>query len=154
MAERIAIKDAFTSEPLSGNPAAVRLQDGDRDSPWMQRLAAEMNLSETAFLRPDAGGYRLRWFTPATEVDLCGHATLATAHIVWEEGHLAQQQAARFHTRSGARTASRACDVICLEFPAVPAEPTRAPPGPLEESPNSSRFSPSQLYEVSADPVC
>ena len=85
-----------------------------------------MNLAETAFLHPENGGYRLRWFTPAVEVALCGHATLASAHVMWEEGHLPAGQQARFHTQSGLLTADRAGDWIELDFPATP--PTPAPP--------------------------
>ena len=87
--------DAFTSEAFRGNPAAVCLLDRERDAAWMQNVAAEMNLSETAFLLPTDDGYSLRWFTPAVEVALCGHATLASAHALWEEHGLGS---ARFHT--------------------------------------------------------
>src|SRR5947199_10591945 len=91
--------DAFTSEPFRGNPAAVCLLDRERDAEWMQNVAAEMNLSETAFLLPRDDGFSLRWFTPSVEVDLCGHATLASAHALWEERVVEGE--ARFHTRSG-----------------------------------------------------
>ena len=93
--------DAFTAEPFAGNPAAVCLLEDDADPGWMQRVAAEMNLSETAFLRPqgDAGRYGLRWFTPAVEVALCGHATLASAHVLWTE------ELAGDGTAAGSRTA-------------------------------------------------
>ena len=94
--------DAFTSEPFGGNPAAVCLLPAPADAVWMQKVAGEMNLSETAFLvRREADGFDLRWFTPAVEVDLCGHATLASAHVLWEEGHLPPDAPAVFHTRSG-----------------------------------------------------
>ena len=99
--------DAFTDRPFRGNPAAVCLLPGPRPEAWMQDVAREMNLSETAFLHPEADGYRLRWFTPAVEVDLCGHATLASAHALWEQGRLRPEEAARFHTRSGPLTAER-----------------------------------------------
>ena len=115
--------DAFTDHPFSGNPAAVCLLDRERDAAWMQAVAAEMNLSETAFLLPREDGFGLRWFTPATEVDLCGHATLAAAHVLWEQGLLAPGAAARFHTRSGHLRATRSGAVIELDFPAAPAEP-------------------------------
>ena len=75
--------DAFTDQPFAGNPAAVCLLPEDRGDQWMQAVAAEMNLSETAFLLEQDNGYRLRWFTPKIEVDLCGHATLASAHVLW-----------------------------------------------------------------------
>src|SRR4051812_49982443 len=93
--------DAFAAEPFGGNPAAVCLLGGPAGDGWMQRVAAEMNLSETAFLTPANDGHGLRWFTPAVEVDLCGHATLAGAHVLWETGRLRPDGAARFHTRSG-----------------------------------------------------
>src|SRR3954470_15634973 len=88
--------DSFTARPCAGNPAAVCVLQAPRDASWMQAVAREMNLSETAFLHPEAGGFRLRWFTPAVEVDLCGHATLASAHVLWEDGHLPPDATARF----------------------------------------------------------
>src|SRR2546423_454765 len=99
--------DAFTDAPFAGNPAAVCVLPEAREAEWMQRVAAEMNLSETAFLvrRPD--GFALRWFTPGVEVDLCGHATLASAHVLWEQGQLRSDEVARFHTASGLLTARR-----------------------------------------------
>ena len=97
--------DAFTDKPFAGNPAAVCLLKEAADAAWMQAVAAEMNLSETAFLVPQADGYHLRWFTPAVEVDLCGHATLASAYVLWETGNLAADAEARFHTKSGLLTA-------------------------------------------------
>src|SRR5205085_12493229 len=90
--------DAFTDRPFAGNPAAVCLLSEDRPADWMQAVAAEMNLSETAFVRPIEGGFGLRWFTPTVEVDLCGHATLASAHVLWESGQLPAAWAARFHS--------------------------------------------------------
>lgn len=125
---RLLQVDAFTSEPFRGNPAAVCLLDRRRDEVWMQNVAAEMNLSETAFLLPDADGFSLRWFTPAVEVALCGHATLASAHALWEEGLLQASQQARFQTKSGLLTADRDDEWIELDFPATPAEPADAPP--------------------------
>lgn len=122
--------DAFTSEPFGGNPAAVCLLPAPADAAWMQRVAREMNLSETAFLvRRAAGGFDLRWFTPAVEVDLCGHATLASAHVLWEEGHLPPGEAAVFHTRSGRLSAELRGGWIEMDFPAEPAEPAAAPDG-------------------------
>lgn len=126
--------DAFTARPFAGNPAAVCLLDAPRDASWMQHVAAEMNLAETAFLmRSAAGGWDLRWFTPTVEVDLCGHATLASAHVLWEVGELPTRETARFHTRSGLLTADRRGDLIELDFPAEPAVPT-PPPGGLAEA--------------------
>jgi PhzF family phenazine biosynthesis protein len=120
--------DAFTAEPFRGNPAAVCPLPGPRAEAWLQNVAREMNLSETAFLYPQEDGFNLRWFTPAVEVDLCGHATLASAHILWETGRLELQAKARFYTRSGLLTAVRRGNEIELEFPATPDEPAAAPP--------------------------
>jgi len=114
--------DAFTDRPFHGNPAGVCLLDAARDDAWMQSVAAEMNLAETAFVVPQADGFSLRWFTPTLEVDLCGHATLATAHALWQTGRLAQGDEARFHTRSGLLTATRRGGLIELDFPATPAD--------------------------------
>jgi PhzF family phenazine biosynthesis protein len=129
---RIVQIDAFADRPFAGNPAAVCLLPGPRDDRWLQAVAMEMNLSETAFLLREGDGFRLRWFTPAVEVDLCGHATLASAHFLWEEGLLRPNQPARFHTRSGLLTAERSGDWIELDFPALPTEPSPAPPGLVE----------------------
>ncbi len=122
--------DAFTSEPFGGNPAAVCLLPRPADAAWMQRVAREMNLSETAFLVPrDASGFDLRWFTPAVEVDLCGHATLASAHVLWEAGHLAAGAPAIFHTRSGRLSAVLRDGWIEMDFPAEPDAPAPVPGG-------------------------
>ena len=94
----------------------------------MRDVAREMNLSETAFLTPHGGGYNLRWLTPAVEVDLCGHATVAGAHVLWEDGHLAEGRQARFYTRSGLLTADRRGEWIELDFPAKVAVAAEAPP--------------------------
>ncbi len=124
--------DAFTDKPFAGNPAAVCLLPQPGNAQWMQQVAMEMNLSETAFLYKLDDGYSLRWFTPAVEVDLCGHATLASAHILWETGHLQANQQARFFTRSGLLTAERKGDWIEMDFPAKLAEQTDAPPNLLQ----------------------
>ena len=122
--------DAFTSEAFGGNPAAVCLLSAPADAVWMQRVAREMNLSETAFLvRRDDGEFDLRWFTPAIEVDLCGHATLASAHVLWDEGHLPPGERAVFHTRSGQLSAELRGGWIEMDFPAEPAQPAPAPDG-------------------------
>ena len=110
--------DAFANQPFKGNPAAVCVLRRQESEKWMQSLAAEMNLSETAYLSPEKNGWRLRWFTPTTEVDLCGHATLASAHILWEQGALAPDSPARFHTRSGLLSAVRKEGWIEMDFPA------------------------------------
>ncbi len=120
--------DAFTSEPFAGNPAAVCLLEDERSDAWLQAVAGEMNLSETAFLRPEGGAWRLRWFTPAVEVPLCGHATLASAHVLWETGR-ASDAAIRFVTKSGTLGAARREGGIELDFPAMRSEPTLLPAG-------------------------
>jgi PhzF family phenazine biosynthesis protein len=125
---RILQVDAFTAEPFSGNPAGVCILNEPRDEAWMQHVAREMNLSETAFLLPADDGFSLRWFTPAVEVDLCGHATLASAHVLWEEGLLDPAATARFHTRSGLLRAMRRGELIELDFPAKPEEAAEPPP--------------------------
>ena len=133
MGIRIYQVDSFTDEPFKGNPAGVCLLDRPADEAWMQHVAAEMNLSETAFVvKRSDGAFDLRWFTPAVEVELCGHATLATAHVLWETGVLAAGSEARFHTASGLLTAVRQGDRITLDFPASPPEPGEPPPGLLD----------------------
>lgn len=112
--------DAFTDRPFAGNPAGVCLLPAARDAGWMQNVAAEMNLAETAFLAPRGGDYDLRWFTPTVEVDLCGHATLASAHVLWESGRLPAGEEARFETRSGLLLARQAGAWIEMDFPADP----------------------------------
>ena len=129
MAAPLYIVDAFASGPFTGNPAAVCLLESSADAGWMQSVAAEMNLSETAFLVPRDDGFDLRWFTPIIEVDLCGHATLASAHTLWETERLAGNEPARFHTRSGVLTATCAGDWIEMDFPATTPEPIEPPPG-------------------------
>ncbi len=120
--------DAFTSEIFKGNPAAVCVMDKPADEAWMQKVAMEMNLSETAFLYREDDGFSLRWFTPVHEVDLCGHATLASAHVLWDERHLKTQEEAIFYTRSGRLAAKKNGDWIELNFPTKPAEEV----GPLK----------------------
>jgi PhzF family phenazine biosynthesis protein len=125
--QRFTQVDAFADRPFAGNPAAVCLLRSPGEPAWMQDVAREMNLAETAFLVRQGDGFDLRWFTPAVEVDLCGHATLASAHVLWEEGHLKPSETARFHTRSGVLTASRQGSLIWLDFPATPAQPAPRP---------------------------
>jgi PhzF family phenazine biosynthesis protein len=120
--------DAFvTDRKFSGNPAGVCLLPDSRDEHWMQNVAMEMNLAETAFLRKRPDGYDLRWFTPTVEVALCGHATLASAHMLWETGELKPEEQARFHTKSGVLTADRKGNLIELDFPATPDTPATPP---------------------------
>src|SRR5258708_23376944 len=122
---RITQVDAFTARPFAGNPAAVCILPKPADPAWMLNVAREMNLAETAFLVPQRDGYDLRWFTPSVEVDLCGHATLASAHVLWEDGHLKPDIQARFHTKSGLLTADRRDAPSELNSPTPPA--TAAP---------------------------
>ncbi|MEN8166411.1 MAG: PhzF family phenazine biosynthesis protein [Pseudomonadota bacterium] len=132
MMQEIFIVDAFAERPYTGNPAAVCLLDQAREDRWMQAVAAEMNLSETAFLvARDTGAWELRWFTPKTEVDLCGHATLASAHVLWSEFGVGPETL-RFHTRSGRLTAVRDNERIGLDFPADPPTPVSTPDGLIE----------------------
>src|SRR5436309_2772608 len=128
MAIRIVQVDAFTDRPFAGNPAAVCVLSEPRPEQWMRDVAREMNLSETAFLVPRDGDFDLRWFTPAVEVDLCGHATVASAHVLWQDGHLPPGKQARFHTRSGLLSADQRGDWIELDFPAKLATAAEAPP--------------------------
>lgn len=125
--------DAFTAVPFAGNPAAVVLLDDWHDDAWLQHVAAENNLSETAFLVGGGGAWNLRWLTPTVEVDLCGHATVASAHVLWETGRLAPEGVANFDTRSGRVSASPLGDGwIELDFPALPAQACEAPPRLVE----------------------
>src|SRR6185369_2599892 len=124
--------DAFTDRPFKGNPAAVVLLDREREATWMQQVGAEMNLSETAFLLHRGEEWSLRWFTPTVEVDLCGHATLASAHALWSEQLLDADEIARFQTRSGLLTASINGKLIELDFPITLEAPADPAPGLLE----------------------
>src|SRR5213593_1061831 len=129
MSLRITQVDAFTSRPFAGNPAGVCILPKPAEPAWMLNVAREMNLAETAFLVKQRDGYDLRWFTPSVEVDLCGHATLASAHVLWEDGLLAPDTQARFDTKSGLLTADRRDRWIELDFPATPAAPAPTPAG-------------------------
>lgn len=124
---RIYQVDAFTEQPFKGNPAAVCILSEAREDTWMQAVAQEMNLSETAFVRQQEDGFGLRWFTPVVEVELCGHATLASAHILWEIGLLAPQRQARFQTRGGLLKANQRDEDIEMDFPATPDQPADLP---------------------------
>ncbi len=127
MNKKIYIVDSFTDKPFAGNPAAVYLHDAPLEEAYMLRLANELNLSETAFVQATAEGYRLRWFTPATEVELCGHATLAAAHVLYEQGVVAKDKSIIFNTLSGALGASLHDGLIALDFPQEAPAPTEAP---------------------------
>ncbi|MBI1249644.1 PhzF family phenazine biosynthesis isomerase [bacterium] len=124
--------DAFTDRPFSGNPAAVCWLDQPREDTWMQNVADEMNLAETAFVYPEQDALRLRWFTPLVEVDLCGHATLATAHALWQQEPFAVEPLLTFETRSGMLSARRHGSMIELDFPTAPAFEETPPAGLLE----------------------
>jgi predicted PhzF superfamily epimerase YddE/YHI9 len=124
--------DAFTDLPFAGNPAAVCFLDEERESSWMQSVALEMNLSETAFVQKLKNDFALRWFTPSVEVDLCGHATLASAHMLWKANVVLSVDPIRFHTRSGVLTAYREGEFIKLDFPATPARECLPPNGLLD----------------------
>lgn len=127
--------DAFTDEPFAGNPAAVCVLPKPRDATWMQKVATEMNLSETAFLvQRGETAFDLRWFTPAAEVDLCGHATLASAHLIWEQHYVAPDQPISFHTLSGVLTTEHHLGQIEMNFPAEPEVPLLHPPSELVEA--------------------
>ena len=132
--------DAFTDRAFAGNPAAVCLLPGPRDGGWMQDVAREMNLSATAFLDPAADGFNLRWFTPAVELQLCGHATLASAHVLATTGRLEAGETVRFHTASGLLTAGRRGEWTELDFPANPAVEAQPPEGLLEFLGVEARF--------------
>lgn len=124
--------DAFTSEPYRGNPAAVCLLKVPADEQWMKNVAREMNLSETAFLYPIEGGYHLRWLTPKSEVDLCGHATLATAHLLYDDGIEPRNKSISFKTRVGWISASMEEELIILDFPLNRPKKIKPPNGLLK----------------------
>lgn len=132
MPTSVVFVDAFTDTVFRGNPAAVCVLDAPRPAGWMQALAAELNLAATAFSEPRADGFGLRWFSPTAELALCGHGTLASAHVLWETGRLAAEAPARFATASGTLTAERQDGWIVLDLPAEPAVAATAPPGLLE----------------------
>jgi len=127
MGFKITQVDAFTNEPFKGNPAAVCVLPEPKDDVWMKLVAREMNLSETAYLLREGDGYRLRWFTPVSEVKLCGHATLASAHVLWEEGFLKREQELKFQTLSGVLSAKWIDGWIELNFPHWGIEAMPAP---------------------------
>jgi PhzF family phenazine biosynthesis protein len=151
------IVDAFTGRPFSGNPAAVVPLTSWREDSWLQNVAMEMNLSETAYFVPGSQGFELRWFTPKVEVDLCGHATLAAAKALAHMGQLADGSSVAFSTRSGVLRAFRSGDQFALDFP-LTAQEEAAPPSGLIESLNirplhvgKSRFD--YLVEVAYESV-
>jgi PhzF family phenazine biosynthesis protein len=132
MNNKLYLVDAFTSQPFAGNPAAVCLLSEPASPAWMLAVAAEMKHSETAFLIPNQPGFGLRWFTPLKEVRLCGHATLASAHVLWESGRLDPGQPACFDTLSGRLTAVQCGDWIEMDFPARQQQSASLPEGLAE----------------------
>ena len=158
MSAPVWIADAFVGQldnrTLRGNPAAVMVLDAPRDDEWLQNVAAEFNLSETAFLwtRPNSDGseWDLRWFTPQIEVDLCGHATLASAHVLWESAR-AQGDELKFHTRRGVLGARKGDDEIALDFPAIPVKMVPAPPGLIESAGLRAHADPVASYRADDD---
>ncbi len=139
--------DAFTDHPFAGNPAAVCLLPSWKADRWLQAVAGEMNLSETAFLVRQAGHFDLRWFTPKVEVDLCGHATLASAHVLWQAGH-ATGDGISFSTKSGVLRAARRGDVIELDFPLKAEESVQPPPGLLDSLGVSARYVGKNQFDI------
>jgi PhzF family phenazine biosynthesis protein len=119
--------DAFTDRHFAGNPAVVCILLGPRDDAWLQAVAGEMNLSETAFLTKKDDGFGLCWFTPKVEVALCGHATLASAHVLWQEGYAQPNETIRFHTLSGILSATQQGAEIELDFPLEADQPSNPP---------------------------
>ncbi len=132
MRQQIVQIDSFTETPFAGNPAAICLMKQAAPEDWMRKIAAEMNLAETAFLYPEGQSYNLRWFTPAAEVKLCGHATLASAHYFWEEEIVAPDATIQFNTASGPLYAKRNGEWIELDFPQKPVEASAPPAGLIE----------------------
>lgn len=132
MPDRIAVIDAFTDAPFGGNPAVVCLLDGERDAAWMQALAREMNQPAAAFVARADEGFGLRWFATTAELALCGHGTLAAAHLLWEVGAVAGDAAVRFRTGAGPLTCRREGAWVAMDFPAEPPRPADAPPGLVE----------------------
>jgi PhzF family phenazine biosynthesis protein len=129
MQAELHLVDTFTSSPFRGNTAGVCIPDSPADAAWMQQAAAELKHSETAFLFPDGEKWNLRWFTPEKEVDLCGHATLAAAFVLWETGRVPPATAITFETLSGALTVRQYEDWISMDFPAEPASTLMPVPG-------------------------
>lgn len=128
----IYVIDAFTGKPFGGNPAAVCLLDAPRPDEWLQGVAGEMNHTATAYLLPQDDGYKVRWFTATAELALCGHGTLASAHLLWETGRVPASQPIRFYSPGGLLTARRAGETIVLDFPATPITENSTPDGLLE----------------------
>lgn len=131
MPDRIALVDAFADAPFAGNPAAVCLLAGPREVGWMQALARELNQPATAFVAEEGDGFALRWFAPTVELALCGHGTLAAAHLLWDEGRVAPGEPVRFTTGAGALVCRHEAGWVAMDFPAEVAEPVAEPPADL-----------------------
>ena len=146
--------DAFTRTPFSGNPAAVCVLPKPASERWMQDVAGEMNLSETAFLVKRENSYDLRWFTPTVELDLCGHGTLASAHVLWETGEARPGETIRFHTKSGPLSAAGDGDRIELDFPTTPVSPCDPPPSLIEALGTSATFVGKSKFDFLVEVPC
>ena len=143
--------DAFTDQPFKGNPAAICFLDEELSTETMLQIAAENNLAETAFVQKLADGFNLRWFTPTVEVQLCGHATLATSHILWQEGILKAEETARYHTLSGLLTAKKKGEWIEIDLPAKGNKPVDVPEdvlAALQVQPINTAYADRYIIEV------
>jgi PhzF family phenazine biosynthesis protein len=150
----VAQVDAFTAEPFRGNPAAVCILSDEATESWMQAIAAEMNLSETAFLREQEDGYSIRYFTPTCEVPLCGHATLASAHLLWKDNFVDRESPILLRAKGGRLEARREQDWIRLDFPAIPMEEAEIPAGLVEAlgaTPQAASANPTFGYLLEMD---
>jgi len=134
--------DAFTDEPFKGNPAGVMIIDGNVTTEWMQQVAMEMNLSETAFILPTKNDFQIRYFTPVKEVPLCGHATLASAHVIYELGLKDRQDSIDFKAKGAHLTISKEGDWIAMNFPAYPLTKIDTP----EDFKDTIGFEPIETY--------
>lgn len=123
----IFLINAFTDQPFAGNPAAVCFLTESKDAEWMQKVAKEIHLPTTAFIKHTNGRFRLRWFTPSMEIPLCGHGTLASAYVLWEMGYIKAENPVSFSTKSGVLTATVKNDWIELDFPSAPDHEINAP---------------------------
>jgi PhzF family phenazine biosynthesis protein len=159
MHAELHLVDAFTGTPFRGNTAAVCILEKAADTGWMQQVATEMNHPETAFLLPISSGWNLRWFTPFQEVDLCGHATLASAFVLWESGKVKSGQPISFDTRSGTLVARKEGEWITLDFPAEPVTAAEPVPGLFKALGVEPVFTGRNRFDIlaelpSADDVC
>jgi PhzF family phenazine biosynthesis protein len=139
--------DSFTSEPFKGNPAGVCFLNQQIDEIRMQQIAAEMNLSETAFVFADGDGYEIRYFTPSMEVKLCGHATLATSHLLYESGRVSADQQIKFLSKAGPLVASKRSRQIVMDFPAYKLEKVNIP----EDFYKATNLAPVELFRSNYD---